>query len=110
MCPKLQKMSHEELLSDYIGPLRFQHNGPGSRSMKGLTGGKLRSDSTGRLSDSVVGLYGILPERGNNTVSVRQVGSGYTSQSTSIFRYPYFGRNDACSLCYNYELVVMAIV
>ncbi|KAK8406152.1 hypothetical protein O3P69_007104 [Scylla paramamosain] len=72
-CPKLQKMSHEELLSDYLGPLRFQHNGPGSRSMRGLTGGKLRSDSTSRLSGSVVGLYGILPERGNNTVSVRQV-------------------------------------
>ena len=73
-CPKLHEMSHEELLSDYLGPLRFQHNGPGSRSMRGLTGGKLRSDSTSRLSGSVVGLYGILPERGNNTVSVRQVG------------------------------------
>lgn len=73
VCSKLQEMSHAELLLDYLGPLRFQHDGPGSRSVKGLTGGKLRSDTTGRLSDSMLGLYAILPERWNDTVTVRQV-------------------------------------
>lgn len=75
--------------------------------MRGLTGGKLRSDSTSRLSGSVVGLYGILPERGNNTVSVRQVGGQSTYQYVGELRLDYSWH--VCCLCCSYVVMVVAI-
>nr|XP_053640093.1 uncharacterized protein LOC128694146 [Cherax quadricarinatus] len=72
VCEGLQEMGRKELLSDYLAPLRFQHNGPGTRSLTSLTGGKRRSDSSGKLSETSLGLY-ILTDSGNFSVAVHQV-------------------------------------
>lgn len=76
VCAELQEMGREELLADYLTPLKFQHDGPGTRSLGSFRGGKARHDWSGKLSGASLGLYSVLAVPGNSTVSVGQVSSG----------------------------------
>lgn len=73
VCQELQDLEREELQTDFLSPLRFLHQGPGSRSHAGLKGGKMRTDPPGTLSGTSLGLYRILAIPGNSTVTVHQV-------------------------------------
>ncbi|XP_069175470.1 uncharacterized protein [Procambarus clarkii] len=72
VCESLREMGRKELLADYLTPLKFQHNGPGTRSLTSLAGGKRRNDWSGKLSETSLGLYNILTDPGNSSVTVRQ--------------------------------------
>ncbi|XP_042874253.1 uncharacterized protein LOC122254577 isoform X2 [Penaeus japonicus] len=71
-CQELQDLEREELQADFLSPLRFLHQGPGSRSHAGLKGGKKRTDQPGKLSGTSIGLYRVLAIPGNSTVTVHQ--------------------------------------
>ncbi|XP_047471114.1 uncharacterized protein LOC125026600 [Penaeus chinensis] len=72
VCQELQDLEREELQTDFLSPLRFLHQGPGSRSHAGLKGGKMRTDPPGTLSGTSLGLYRILAIPGNSTVTAHQ--------------------------------------
>ncbi|XP_042216171.1 uncharacterized protein LOC121862159 isoform X1 [Homarus americanus] len=72
VCDALQDMGRKELLADYLTPLRFLHDGPGSRSVMNLKGGKRRNDRTGKLSNAALGLYTIITDPGNSSVTIQQ--------------------------------------
>ncbi|XP_076068508.1 uncharacterized protein LOC143040959 [Oratosquilla oratoria] len=71
VCEDLRKVTREELVRDYLSPLQFRHDGPGSRSPPGLEGGKKRSDPMGKLSGATLALYKMTP--GRSGVSVQEV-------------------------------------
>lgn len=73
MCEELQEMGRKELLADYLTPLKFQHNGPGSRSLTSLKGGKRRNDWSGKLSETSIGLYSITVNLSTAIVTVQRV-------------------------------------
>lgn len=73
MCSALEELQPSEFLSDYLAPLKFRHDGPGSRSLPGFKGGKERSDRGGRLIGSPLGLYAVIVDPGNTTVGITQV-------------------------------------
>ncbi|XP_071536993.1 uncharacterized protein [Panulirus ornatus] len=72
VCEELQEMGRKELLADYLTPLKFQHNGPGTRSLTSLKGGKQRNDWSGKLSETSLGLYSIFVDPSTSIVTVQQ--------------------------------------
>ncbi|XP_064082330.1 uncharacterized protein LOC135198560 isoform X3 [Macrobrachium nipponense] len=72
VCPRLQEISREELKGDYLAPLRFRHDGPGTRSLTSLKGGKTTFDRSGKLSGGAIGLYRITGIPGNKSVTVHE--------------------------------------
>ncbi|CAL4062076.1 unnamed protein product, partial [Meganyctiphanes norvegica] len=70
ICSELQELNHKELLEDYLVPLKFRHDGPGSRSPAGLKGGKDRLDHAGHLTDVAMGLYRIISTTGGENVTI----------------------------------------
>ncbi|XP_069980760.1 uncharacterized protein [Penaeus vannamei] len=103
VCQELQDLEREELQTDFLSPLRFLHQGPGSRSHAGLKGGKRRTDPPGTLSGTSLGLYRILAIPGNSTVTAHQTfvmdnstlrvtGESYSSKTTGCSQ-------GACNSC-----------
>lgn len=69
LCHELQGITLQEFTHGSLTPLRFDHTGPGSRSPKGLEGGKAPYDANARLSGAPLSVHLVHVDAGN-TVAV----------------------------------------
>ena len=78
-------MTREDLVRDFLRPLQYDHRGPGTRSPRGLRGGKKRNDITGALDGGILGLYRIFHLLAVNTTTSTLVSVIYFMQNKINF-------------------------